>query len=320
MNRRRLLGVSALLLSSGCLQASPSTPTSTSPGTSEQSTANSDDDCQGGFVVEARPFTASEITLPLRDDERKLIAEAVENGTAEVVSYSQAPIEANVFVEYDGAFYETDYSVTTTEITAYELNLSWERGQQAPATATSIRFADLPESDQSALRLAAYGGEEGQVSDEEDERDQLPQESLEMHEVPIPYPNGRDSSRLIGGGVVWVSWDDRVYRVEVGDSTTTERHTRHYQVDHVADDETGVREVLADDFLIRLEDLPEQEHALMEQALGDGYEECTPASDALENLQNWLPDEKRLPAPNQDRWFVRFEGEGYLFTVSQWVQ
>lgn len=319
MNRRRLLGASALLLSGGCLQMSPSTTTLTSPGTSEQSTANSDDDCQGGFVVEARPFTASEVTLRLRDDERKLIAEAIENGTAEVVSYGQAPIAANVFVEYDGAFYETDYSVTTTELTAYELNLSWERGQQVPVTATSIRFADLPEADQSALRLAVYGGEEGQVSDEEDKRDQLPQESMEMHEVPIPYPNGGDSSRLVGGGVVWVSWDDRVYRVEVGDSTTTERHTRQYQVDHIAEDEAGFREALADDFLIRFADLLEQERAIMEQALGDGYEECTPASDALENLQNRLSNEKQLPAPNYRSWFVRFEEEGYLLTISQWV-
>lgn len=321
MNRRRFLGVSALLLSGGCLQANPGGTTSNSSVTAERPTTESGDDCVGGFVVEAQPFTAQEVTVQLSDDERELIAEAVENGTAEVVSYGQAPVAADVFVEYDGAFYETDYSATTTEISAYKMDLSWERGQQAPASATSIDFADLPEADQSALRLAVYGGEEGQLNDAgEEKRDQLPRQSLGMHEFPAPYPNGSESSRLVDRGVVWVSWDDRIYRVEVGDATTTERHTRQYQVDHVADDEAGFREALADDFLIRFEDLPEGEHTIMEQALGKGYEECTPASDELESFQNRLPDEKRLPAPNHRSWFVRFEGEGYLLTISQWVQ
>ena len=319
MNRRRLLGASALLLSGGCLQASPGTTpsNSSSPG---RPTTKSSDSCQGGFEIEARPFTASELTVQLSEEQRELVAEAVQNGPTEVVSYGQPLLAADVFVEYDGAFYETAYSTATTEVPAYKLNVSWERGQQTPDNATSITFADLPEADQSALKLAIYGGEEGQVKGGgDDERDQLPQQSLEMREFPAPYPNGGESSTLVDEGIVWVSWDGRIYRVEMGESTTTERHTRQYRIDHVADDEPAFLEALAAEFLIQFEELPKRERAIVERAIDGGYEECTPASDALANLQTRLPDKKQLPAPNYRSWFVRFEGEDYLLSISQWV-
>lgn len=319
MNRRRFLGTGALLFSGGCLQARPgTTPSPSSP--SGRSTTKSNDNCQGGFEVEARPFTASEFTVQLSDDERELVAEAVQDGSAEVVSYGQPPLAADVFVEYSDAFYETAYSTATTEVPAYELNVSWERSQQAPDNATTIPFADLPKADQSALRLAIYGGEEGRVeSSEDDERSQLPQQSLEMREFPAPYPDGGESSTLVDGGAVWVSWDDRIYRVELGGSTTTERQTRQYRVTHVADDSSAFHEALAAEFLIQFEELPKRERAIVEQAIDSGYEECTPASDALANFRNRLPEARQLPAPNYRSWLARFEGDDYLLSISQWV-
>lgn len=319
MNRRRFLGAGALLLSGGCLQARPgTTPSTSSP--SGRSTTKSNDNCQGGFEVEARPFTASEFTVQLSDDERELVAEAVQNGSAEVVSYGEPPLAADVFVEYDGTFYETAYSTATTEVPAYKLNVSWERSQQAPDNATVVPFADLPEADQSALRLAIYGGEEGRVERSgDDERSQLPQQSLEMREFPAPYPDGGESSTLVDGGVVWISWDDRIYRVELGESTTTERQTRQYRVNHAADDASAFHDALAAEFLIQFEGLSTGEQAIVEQAIDGGYEECTPASDALTDLRSRLPEGRQLPAPNYRSWLARFEGVDYLLSISQWV-
>lgn len=308
INRRQVLVSSAVLLSSGCVA------TSDGPSTDDTS-ASSDDECTSGVDVSGKAFDpADDLVASLDDDERALVAEAVESGSAERATYGEKLLTAGIFVEQNGTFYETDVTVAGSEsIQAYRLDLSWEKGREPPSDATTVAFADLPKADRSVLRLAVGGsGEEGEKSH--------PSQSLQRNDYPAPYPDGADSSQLVGNGVVWVQWNDRAYRVSVGDLTTQERRVFRYSVENVAESPTEFRRFAASAFRVNLEDVPDEEHNIVEQALDEGYEECSPPSDALEGLRARLSEEKRLPIPRYGSWYVRFDGGDYLLSIMNWVE
>ena len=319
MDRRRFLGAGAAVLAGGCLDRAALAGSTPSPAASVGGTAR---DCDGGIAVTADPFAAGDVTVPLDDGRRTLVAEAVEEGAAEVVSYGETSLDREVFVRYAGAFYETDYVVTTTELPAYRLSVSWTRGRRAPADATVVPFGRLPRADRRALTLAVHGGEAGRVRAGDDgEGPTVPQASMSVRRFPAPYPNGGEGSRLVDAGVVWVSWEGRTYRVEIGGTTTTERRTRRYRVERVADDAAGFRRAIESEFAVRLDRLSRRERAIVGRAISadGGYEECTPASDALERLRARLPDRKRLPTPDAGSWYVRIGDAGYVLTLTRRV-
>ena len=287
------------------------------PGTSARTTRG----CLEGVTLELRPFDpAAHATVPLDDERRAVVAEAVEDGVAKVVAYGEESLRDGVFVEYDGAFYGIDHAVESTAVSAYRMGVEWERGQEAPADTTVVAFADLPESDRTALRIVINGGERGRVGESESAGGpRLPTESLSIGDFPAPYPDGGDGSRLVGNGVTWVSWDGNVLRVELGASTEAERRTHSYTAEQVAGSAAGFREAIAPEFLIRLTDLPRNERTIVERAIRDKYRGCGTISDTAPTLQERLAEKKQLPGPSGGEWYVRFDGDDYLLTLFQWV-
>lgn len=294
--RRQVLGVAATVLAPGCSSAVRSVP--------------GDDDCTGGFHVSGERFDpATDLTLSLDADQHEIVAEAAETGTAERTTYGQEPLRGGVFVEHDGAFYETSVTTAgTDEVMAYRLSIEWEAGQRAPDDATVVAFSALPEVDREVLDLAVYGS---------DERREHPAESLSVTDFPAPYPDGAASSELVSG-ITWVRWNDRDYRIEVEGSTSQERRTFRYAVERVATDPEEFRTVVAADYLVNLAELPDGARDVVSQALDGGYEECAPASDALERVRSRLDDDQRLPH-SADGWYVRFDGGKYRLSVREWV-
>lgn len=293
-SRRQVLGFGAALLSAGCSATDPT----------------KSDDCHSGFHVSAEEFEpATDLVADLDEEGRAIVAEAVEAKSVERTTYGQESLRDGVFVEYDGAVYETRVSTAEVEsVAAYRLNVEWEEGQEPPGDATVVGFAELPEADQKVLDLAVYGG---------DERREHPTESLSVDDFPAPYPDGGDSSKLVTGNVTWVRWNDRPYRVEVGGSATKERRTFEYEVERVATNPKEFRTVAASRYRIDLTDLSPDEREIVLKALEDTYEECSPASDALESLQSRLSDDQRLPHPAEG-WYVRFDGGEYRLSIVRW--
>lgn len=292
-----------------------SAPSGTTGGSSTRTT----EPCSGGVTIETEVFDATEhATISLDDDARAIVAEAVANETATVAMYGEQPLQGGVFIEYDGAFYEVGHAVETSEVSAYRMNVEWERGQNAPAEATVVAFSDLPESDRNALRHAICGGEEGLIGDATDEERRLPQRSLGVHDFPAPYPEGGDTSRLIGSGVTWVSWDDHAFRVELGDATTTERDAHEYTATKVADTATEFRDAIASRFLVRLTDLPRDERKIVKRATRERYRTCGTIPETVPELEDRLTAEKQLPG-GYDSWYVRFESEEYLLRILLWA-
>jgi hypothetical protein len=303
-SRRPILGAAASVLTAGCLGP-------------VRSLTGSDDDCVSGFSVHAAPFQPSDqLPVQLSTGQRDLVDRMVQNGPTDFTTYAgDPPLRDGVYVTVDGTYYRTAIErTTTTDVPAHRLDITWEKGQEAPAEASVVAYGDLPEADQRVLRLAIEGPKAGA------ERHGHPSERLSLRDSPMPYPNGTDDSRLVNRAETWVRWNDRTYRVTSGDSATTTRYTYRYAASAVAESADGFRDHVAQQYLIRLADLSAAERTIIDQATADGYRECEPASEGLARLRERLPDGRRLPHPYDQEWFVEFERRRYELTITNWIR
>lgn len=294
LHRRGALSIAATLLTGGCLGRGLG------------------GDCNSGVYVDAEPFApVPALEDRLDDDERAVGAEAVENDGTRRTTYAQVPFRAPTLVPHDGAFYRlTRDTVESVDVPAFALDAEWEEGQSAPTGTEVVAFADLPENDRRAFRLAMPEGK----------GDRFPQ-GFSVGEYPAPYPDGGAGSRLVGE-TTWVEWEDRTVRVEIaGEQTgTTERVTYAFAAERVADDAAGFRTYLAGEYLVDLSDAPAAQLEILRSARGEeSYEECLPASDALAALRDRLDDAAKLPEPYQREWYVAFDGERSRLSVTEWV-
>lgn len=299
--RRSVLASAGAALLAGCLSA---------PGD-----GSSTDDCVSGFTVSAREFApAEDLPLAFSDDERRLLDRAVAEQGHQFETYGgDPPVPGGVYVEHDGAFYRTRVErVDETEVPARLMNIEWEKGRTPPGAAAVVAFSELPESDRRVLRLAVEGPKYGG-------HDERPTQGMSWNDAPMPYPDGADDSRLVGNET-WVRWDGRAYRVwGDGEQTTTTRYTFRYEVERVADDPGAFREHVADEYLVRLDDLDGSEREVVRSAVDDSYRECEPASEGLAGLRERLPDDRELPHPRDGAWYVAFDDGRYELLVTNWV-
>lgn len=329
-SRRHVLVSAAALASTGCLGSqSPATATDRSGAGSESpsgSTPNGApteqrpiDDCQSGVTVSTDAFAPVEQVVTVVDDPaRPLVDDAVgdgsDGGTATVSTYGQSPIADGVFVRFGGAFYRCRHSQVGREsVPARKLAVRWEAGQDAPTDASPVSYAALPESDRRALRLAVFGPAY------ERDLDRHPRRGLSVRAFPAPYPDGTADSRLVAAGESWVEWRDRVYHVRLGDETETERRTYRYEFERVGDSAEAFRSFVADEYLVSLDGLGSAEREIVESAIDERYEECEPGSAALERFRERLTAAPELPRPRDGEWYVSYDRDRYLLTISGWV-
>jgi len=272
LQRRGALSLAASLLTGGCLGG------------------GSDTDCSAGVYVRSRPFAPIDALDSRLDElERTIAADAVESDGTRLTTYQAAPLGEPTLVSLDAAFYRLTRETTdTVEVPAFEFEAEWEEGQSAPDDVETVRFAELPENDRRAFRLPMP----------EEKAGQFPQ-SFSVGAYPAPYPDGGEGSRLIGN-TSWVVWEDRTVRVEVASEQTgtKERVTYAYTAERVGADAETFQAYLADEYLVDLSGVPEPQLEILRSARGEeGYEECTPQSDALAALRDRLEDEETLPEP-----------------------
>ncbi|WP_254768692.1 hypothetical protein [Salinilacihabitans rarus] len=301
-SRRHVVALSATLLSTGCLGAK-----SIGPGSD---TEPDEDRCHSGVVVRTAGFDpADDLPYQLDRTGRSIVAAAATAEYAEHTTYGEAPLEADAFVAHDGAFYRTDYAVATVErVPAFSMDVRSDPDQEPPADAAVVAFDDLPAVDRTAL---------GAALNPEGEDEELGRQ-FAVREFPAPYPDGGAASRLVGA-TTWVRWRDRPVRVEVaGESDATrERRTLRYTVERVAETDAEFRQFVADRYLVRLDDLPADQRAIVEAA-DDGYEECRPQSEALAALRSRLAEADSLPTPGRDSWYVAFDDRRFELGITEW--
>ena len=329
-SRRHVLVSAAALASTGCLGfRSPATATDRSGAGSESASGSVSseppteqrprDDCQSGITVSTDAFAPVEqVVTAVGDPARPLVDDAVgdgsDGGTTTVSTYGQSPIADGVFVRSGGAFYRCRHSQVGCEsVPARKLAVEWEAGQDAPADASPVAYAALPESDRRALRLAVFGPAY------ERDLDRHPQQGLSVRAFPAPYPDGTADSRLVAAGESWVEWRGRVYHVRVGGETETERRTHRYEFERVGDSAEAFRSFVAAEYLVSLDGLGFAEREIVESAIDERYEECEPLSTALEGFRERMDTASTLPRTRDGEWYVSYDGGRYLLAISGWV-
>ena len=298
LHRRGVLSIAGTILAGGCLGGA-GTPTK---------------NCSSAVLVGVEPFDpVAALSGRLSEHERAVLADAATGETPTLTTYRDGPFPEPTLATREEAFYRIRRrTVETADVPSFETTVS-AGGDGTPGT-DPIPHAALPEADRRALRVAVLGPG----------RDRLPSGELSIEGFPAPYPDGADSSRLIGT-VSWVRWQDRTLRVEVagGRTGTVERATYAVSAEKVADSPEAFRAFLAAEYLVDTEDFPESQRRIVDAAVDGGYSECFPESDALVALRDRLDDRTELPAPygeaHRRNWYVEVGGERRLLSVSEGI-
>lgn len=332
INRRQVVAGVALVLTGGCLsdRGSDSQPNSQltetesptnageTPSDVAVTTSSTEDpqaadetetsECWTGYAVDVYEFDpAEQLPVSVEEPADQIVAEAVENGETEIVTYGGSPIRDGAYVEFDGAYYRLQSTERDSEdVTAYEFELSWRNDRETPREREVLSFEDLPAADQRAIRFGVEGPKYESKSRSE---------SGLRHHYAAPYPDGRNESKLLERDSAWVRDGDRIYFVSIGDETTRKRRTYVYEATRVASDAASFEDYVVERYVIDLNGLSEAGRSVVEAAIGGGYEECEPASDGIEDLSERLTDEKKHPWGG---WYVSFESDRYYLELGNW--
>lgn len=339
MDRRQFLGLisGGSISVAGCIGTDPPPGRSSSPSATDQSstpttktiqrspsptdkpdTQASTPDCGRGYTVYISRFAPTEqLVTGFRSAQQRLVDRIITEDGVVLQTYGRRPIRTEQYTRYDEAYYRIDYEQTgTEEVHAQRADLSWENGQEAPEDKTVVTYTDLPEVDQHALEFLIHGPEYS--------REGLPTQGMTVADSPVPYPQGTADSELVGAGTVWVEWENRVYEVTISpDDKTITRRAFDYTATRVADSKDGFREYVAGQYLGSLEGLSNEEKSVLEAAIDAGedgkYEECNESSPGYKKLKQRLDNIPDLPDPDNNHWYISYEGERYLLEIGGWV-
>jgi hypothetical protein len=264
------------------------------------------------------PFAPTEqLVTGFRPAQQHLVDRVLADGSFTLETYGRRPVRTAQHTRADGTYYRIDYEqIRTEEVDAARADLSWEKGQQAPDNETVVDYSELPDVDQHALGSLIHGPKYS--------RDQLPEQGMTVADSPAPYPDGTAASALVDAGTMWVEWESRVYEVtiESADKTIT-RRTFEYTATRVADSQVEFRKYTADRYLQTLDGIGAEAQAVLEAAIDVGddgrYEDCNDPSEGYTQLQEQLESLPDLPDPQDNHWYIAYDGTRYLVEISGWV-
>ncbi len=260
--------------------------------------------CRWGVTVTATP--ADEVDVRVEDlvpAERAVIQTAIDTGSANATAIRGSPIDDGDIVSLDGTYFEVSIVDETVEsIPALRMNMHPRQADEPLGDTPEVDFGDLPPEDRAVLARAIDGPR------------WRPNKRLSarfrMSDVPMPYPNGTDTSRLATQGPVWVVRDDRYYHVEIAREDTMDRTTYRYTVSRVGTTTAELQAHAVPSDPIQSSALPQDQRAIVAEAIDGGYETCDEAPPAFKALADRLsPDRAR-------QGYVEYEGTVYYLEVS----
>lgn len=243
---------------------------------------------------------AEDLPHELNRFQRMLVNQTIRQEQA-TAYYGPRPLQNDSYVAHDGAYYRVRHIKNyTTQLPALVMTVEWEPGQTPPENSTVVNFSTLPAVDRLALRSAVYGGiYQEQVH---------PKTVLDYSESPILYPRGTGKSDLAISDHLWVNWDGRTYEITIHGNTTTEKIVHQYNSERVATDAESFRRLVADRYIIRLDNLTSGEREILDAAITGGYQERTESPS-----QTWdrLYDRLRETDFPKRASYVEYDGEWY---------
>lgn len=274
--------------------------------------------CASGYSLDVTPLTDAELAATVTHQPRpkdaavakRLIETAAKNGDATYTTYHDAPLQPNIYVEHEGAYYRVERTVTTTQtLTAHTFAIEYNETKTPPGTATVIEFTDLPEADRAAFQ-SVYPDEKHKKIDEA--------HSFSIGGYPYVYPDDAESL-LIDAGTVWIRYEGRPYAVTVEGTQPVEKETFQYTLETIAADREAFVAFVRDRFVVAFDNLSTDEQAVFERAIDESLSKCEPLSDGFRGLVDRLhavPDDRRL-SPNE--WLVNYDGSTYEVVLERFV-
>lgn len=251
----------------------------------------------------AEPFDpAKDLSPELNRFQRELVNQAVRQGEA-TAFYGPMPLKNDAYVAHDGAYYRIQHTKnSTTQLPALVMTVRWEPGHTPSKNDAVVNFTTLPAMDRLALRSAVYGGIY---------REQVhPESVLEHSKSPVPYPGGIVESDLATRDHLWVSWAGKVYAVTIHGNSTMEKMTHQYNSERVAADAESFRQLIANRYIVRLDNLTAGEREILDAATTGRYQEETQSPSRAWNRLLARLRETDFPESHYV-WFVEYGEEWY---------
>lgn len=295
-SRRALIASGFALLGAGCTAAPAGGPKADG------------DVCR--YEAVAEPFDPATDVPPAYNRFQQGLAHRASRHGRTTAYYGPRPLKRASYVKIDGAYYYVELADSdTVDLPALVLSVLWNPGRSPPPNSPVVSFPNLSESDKSALRSAVYGGlYRPQVH---------PETTLEFSASPVPYPGGTDNSTFADKGELWVRWEGRAYEVTVHRTDTMEKLVHEYTAERVAGSVESFRALIADRYIVRLDDLSPDVQAILDAAVTGGYHETTRSpSQAWHRLLDRLR-ETAFPEAHYT-WYVEYDGAWYTLFLSSY--
>ena len=248
---------------------------------------------------------AEDIPAELTRFQRTLVNRTVRQGQA-TAYYGPRPLKNISYISYDGAYYRIQHTKNSTaQLPALVATIEWNSNKTASEHGDVLSFSSLPKEDRLALRSAVYGGIY---------REQIqPETVFEYSKSPILYPNGTGGSDLASRDHIWVSWAGQVYEITVHGKSTMGKTVHRYHSTRVATDAGSFRRLVADRYIVHLDNLTSGEREILDAATTGGYHEQTKSPS-----QTWnrLSDRLRKADFPKRGVYIEYEGELYRLRLS----
>lgn len=222
-------------------------------------------------------------------------SELFENGTYTRTARWEA-INTDLRYVYDGEYYRVDVETSPAPPdVVYEIDAEYvgDEGME-----DELEYEELPEVDREALSFLTSA----EVTDGE-----------YQNSTEYLYEAGADEESAIASEatVVIVVVDGRRFSVETEESNDIERQDYEYTSEKIASSQDEFVSWLKDEYRFELSGLSEEERAVVEEAIEEGYYENS-SEEAFESLVNRFQEHDAIE-PEQDggNWIVEYENTTY---------
>lgn len=231
------------------------------------------------------------------DPEARMLREAIENGSATIDS-ANAPVREGLPFEHEGAYYDVSYAVVD-EWTVTSVSLRVDYNASDPE-GERIAYADLPAADRRALDALLPPREGRQV------------EGYDLGAATRYDDAELERSVLVSDRSAVVVYEGEPYPVRLDGTSEMTVETYRYTATTVADSPGEYAADLTDEYRFTLSGLSEEERAVVDAAVEDGYYADGTDDEAFRSV---LETFRRHKAVHREEtygeWLVRYDGEVY---------
>jgi len=235
------------------------------------------------------------------DHDRRLVRQAIENGTATERSRRPA-VEPGLPFAHEGRYYNVSWTIADTEPgVSAEVAIDYN----GTATGDVVAYETLSSRDREAIDRLLPPRTEGRT------------EGYDLG-VGITYnETEQNRSVLLSGDYDAVRYDGETYPIDAGDTQPVTVTVYRYTATVVANSSAEYASQLRSEYLFTLSGLTEGERAVVEEAINDTYYAEDTDDEAFRSvMETFRRHEAVQETEYEGLWLVRYDGDVYLADLS----